>query len=134
MIETFKPLSKTKQQEALAALAQRLANKPKRINNESLKAGSAMYYYCRMCGAQHHERAESDCSPVPKLCAPCQKLANAGWDEKEKRFITYKVETCSRCDGSGQQSERRSSFGRSYTKTWGCDKCDCTGRIVTKVD
>jgi hypothetical protein len=65
---------------ALAALADRRANAPQRIDNASLPAGSPMYYYCHVCGHLTAELPENwyD-TPPPELCDPCQELVDRGW-------------------------------------------------------
>lgn len=133
MLDIFEPMDEKQQGEALDALADRRAKAPKKINNADLPAGSSMFYYCNLCGAQHYRRSESDFSPVPKFCPPCQQMINAGWTESEQKFATHTVTTCTVCGGSGQQSERRRSFGRSYTKTWGCSNCGCSGKIIKRI-
>lgn len=65
-----------------AAYEKRKKNRPKRINNADLPAGSPMYFYCRYCGH------DSDCLPEGysphidggprRVCDKCQELLDAG--------------------------------------------------------
>ena len=41
-----------------------------RVNNATLPAGSPMFYYCRLCGAEM-TRPEDDVEPAPKFCPDC---------------------------------------------------------------
>ena len=58
---------------ALKGLAERRekAQKTARVSNESLPAGSPMYYYCRMCRINHDCRSEDDFSRVNPYCTQC---------------------------------------------------------------
>ena len=71
------------QEAAEQALKERRAKakKIKRIDNASLYAGSAMYYYCHDCGLESDVRGESDFSPVCHTCGPCQSMKDKGWLE-----------------------------------------------------
>jgi len=42
-----------------------------RKRNSELQAGSPLYYYCRLCGAEMME-PESHQYPAPRLCADCK--------------------------------------------------------------
>ncbi len=64
---------------ALAALADRRANKPKKIDNASLPAGASMYYYCVACGHTADVLPESHRFGPKKLCGECQALKDLGW-------------------------------------------------------
>ncbi len=66
---------------ALKALAERRAkNKSiKRINNGSLYAGSAMYFYCIGCGAEIV--VPEDYITKPDCCPECTALQRLGWLE-----------------------------------------------------
>jgi hypothetical protein len=66
---------------ALAALAERRANKPEKIDNASLPAGSEMYFYCKACGHLSDIKPESYITAVKKLCKECQALKDLGWLE-----------------------------------------------------
>lgn len=67
---------------ALAALAERRANRPEKIDNAALPAGSSMYYYCRTCGHLADVKPELWFVTTPRrLCAECQALADLGWLE-----------------------------------------------------
>jgi hypothetical protein len=54
---------------------------PKRIHNESLPAGSSMYFYCQSC--DHLACTLPESYPAwmkPKrFCDECQKLKDHGW-------------------------------------------------------
>lgn len=66
-----------KDQIALGKLQRRMKNPPKQINNSALHAGSAMYFYCVICGWLSDELPESyTCSPK-KYCGPCRELKEA---------------------------------------------------------
>jgi len=66
---------------ALAALKKRQQKNKgkKRVDNESLYAGSPMYFYCRACGGEivvpESYVTRSD------FCSECQPLKDAGWIE-----------------------------------------------------
>lgn len=45
------------------------ANKPRK-RNESLPAGSPLYYYCRCCGAEMI-RPEDHVEAAPRVCPAC---------------------------------------------------------------
>lgn len=66
---------------ALKALADRRANKPERIDNSRLMAGSPMYYYCITCGHTSDVLPECHFSTPRKLCSECQALKDLGWLE-----------------------------------------------------
>jgi hypothetical protein len=66
---------------ALAVLRARRANKPDRIDNSSLYAGSPMYFYCISCGHLADELPEGYMSGPKKLCDECQALKDLGWLE-----------------------------------------------------
>jgi hypothetical protein len=65
---------------ALEALEQRrTANIGHQIDNSSLPAGSAMYYYCWACGSQTAVKAEGWYqNPPPHHCPNCSDLLKAG--------------------------------------------------------
>lgn len=64
---------------ALAALAERRANRPTLPRNEDFPAGSPMYFACIGCGAAIvvHE----GWTAKPDLCPECAALAALGWME-----------------------------------------------------
>lgn len=128
----FRPITADKQKQALKALRNRRNKKVEKIDNQSSPAGSSMYYYCHLCPELAEVRSEGDFSRVKHYCDECQKLVDAGWSEKEQRFIKYKIVRCTNCKGKGSISERRLSFGRSYTKTRGCSICDGEGKLKIK--
>ena len=48
-------------------------NKTKtKVDNSSLRAGSPMYYYCRMCG-EEMVLPEEHREPAPRFCLDCLK-------------------------------------------------------------
>lgn len=65
--------------EAFAALAQRKANRPKQIDNGSLRAGSPMYFYCNTCGALSDVLPENFISRPSHICTPCKYMKEQGW-------------------------------------------------------
>lgn len=67
------------QAEAEAALADRKANPPERVNNARLPAGSPMYYYCKSCGHLSCVLPESWTTGYKKFCDPCMAMIKAGW-------------------------------------------------------
>ena len=68
---------------ALVALKERKqrAKKEGRVNNASLPAGSAMYYYCYTCGLESDVRGEDDFSTVCHTCPACRNMKDMGWVE-----------------------------------------------------
>lgn len=82
MIMTETKITRKGKEFALKALQERRKNKPKKINNSSLPAGSAMYFYCETCG-HVAETLPEDYSPgvnTPKqFCDECQALKDLGW-------------------------------------------------------
>ena len=60
-------------------------SKKKRINNTSLYAGSAMFYYCRYCGAEDikDECFDPRTNPIKNPCDACKELIAKGWMPKE---------------------------------------------------
>lgn len=66
---------------ALKALEQRRANKPEKVNNASLPAGSPMYFYCISCDWEAAVLPEGYVSRPPKLCAECKAMSELGWLE-----------------------------------------------------
>lgn len=69
----------TPKEEALAAFNERKANPPVHVDNASLYAGSAMYYYCRMCGHESDVLPECHFGAPRKLCGACQTMKDMGW-------------------------------------------------------
>lgn len=88
---------------ALAELAgrKRTAAQTPKIDNSSLYAGAAMYYYCRICGLLADVLPETHTDRPRAHCDPCQTLVNAGWSEKEQRFTGFRPKKCGPCGGSG---------------------------------
>lgn len=67
---------------ALAKLAERKENRPEKINDASLPAGSDMHYYCKSCGWLSDTKPENWFAEMPrKLCKECQALQDLGWLE-----------------------------------------------------
>jgi hypothetical protein len=66
---------------ALKALAYRRENKPEKIDNGSLYAGSPMYYYCHTCGHLSDCLPETHWGAPSHICSECQALKNLGWLE-----------------------------------------------------
>jgi hypothetical protein len=64
----------------LEALRQRKNNRPVKIDNASLPAGSPMYYYCTSCGHLADTMPENwFITPPRSLCTKCQELKDQGW-------------------------------------------------------
>lgn len=67
---------------ALIQLADRKKNKPEKIDNASLYAGSPMYFYCLECG--HLSDVVPECY-IPsvgyprRLCDGCEEIKDNGW-------------------------------------------------------
>jgi hypothetical protein len=90
---------KMTKQEALAALQQRRANRPERIDSDT--PGAPTFFYCEICGALADarlpafptavwgDRSSSRYSPPPiePLCEACCEMKNAGWLKSIKRPI-----------------------------------------------
>lgn len=58
------------------------ANVGKQIDNDSLPAGSPMYFYCTECGALSDKKPENydpNRSPVKNHCSDCRTLIANGW-------------------------------------------------------
>lgn len=54
-------------------------NVGKQVDNSKLYAGSAMYYYCKCCGAHVATKPEGWWQdPPPQTCAPCHDLISDG--------------------------------------------------------
>ncbi|MEK7198060.1 MAG: hypothetical protein AAB648_01175 [Patescibacteria group bacterium] len=69
---------------ALKALAKRRQenSKKEKINNSSLLAGSAIYFYCISCSGIADILPENYFLSTPKkLCDECQALKDLGWLE-----------------------------------------------------
>ena len=75
------PVTEQGKEAALAALAERRANVPVKIDNASLMAGSPMYFYCISCGHQSDVLPESYFGTPRKLCSECAALKELGWLE-----------------------------------------------------
>lgn len=59
---------------ALERLAERIKTKPEPIDNSRLRAGSPMYYYCRLCGHLAATLPESHWDSPPRYCGECDDL------------------------------------------------------------
>lgn len=66
---------------ALKALEERRQNKPRRIDNASLHAGSPMYFYCYTCGYTSDVLPEGFRGTPSHICNECAALKTAGWLE-----------------------------------------------------
>ena len=75
------PVTEQGKEAAVKALKERQLNKPKRINNASLYAGSPMYFYCIMCGYLAGTLPESYTCTPPELCSECEAMKDLGWLE-----------------------------------------------------
>ena len=62
---------------ALKKLADRIKNCPKQIDDSRLPAGSAMHFYCRICGHLSDTLPESYWGSPAKYCGPCKELKTA---------------------------------------------------------
>ncbi len=61
-------------EERLTKQKERQAHRPDQIDNSRLYAGSAMFYYCRTCGAPSAKLNESHSEPAPRFCSECTSL------------------------------------------------------------
>lgn len=68
---------------AVEALRERRANRPERIDNWKLPAGSPMYYYCASCGHLADTLPEDHVGTPKKLCRECAALEERGWLEQD---------------------------------------------------
>lgn len=75
------PLTEQGKEVALAALAERRKNPPKKIDNASLPAGSLMYFYCHSCGGLSDTKDEMYILPPSHICTECAALKELGWLE-----------------------------------------------------
>ncbi|MDR0282313.1 MAG: hypothetical protein LBI53_03140 [Candidatus Peribacteria bacterium] len=75
-------MSQLSEEAALAALKERKENPPTKVKNDSLPAGSPMYFYCRICGHQSDVLPETYVGSPKKFCKECQILQNEGWLEE----------------------------------------------------
>ena len=50
------------------------ANQGKQVDNNSLHAGSPMYYYCKFCGVHTETLSECHMSAPKTVCDPCEAL------------------------------------------------------------
>jgi hypothetical protein len=82
-------ITATEQAKQLAELEQRRRdNKGKQIDNGRLPAGSAMHYYCRLCGAPTISIAESDfMTRIPRHCDKCKVMIDCGYSPDLGRFL-----------------------------------------------
>jgi hypothetical protein len=80
-VSTEAPLTTQGKDKALRGLAHRRNHKPKQIDNASLPAGMAMYFYCVSCGHLSDIKGELYTDTVKKLCGECQALKEMGWLE-----------------------------------------------------
>lgn len=75
------PITEQGKPAALKALEDRRNNKPERIDNSSLYAGSSMTFYCVSCGHISDVLPENYMSPPAKLCGECKAMKDLGWLE-----------------------------------------------------
>ena len=66
---------------ALNALQERRENRPEKVDNSSLRAGSPMYYYCKSCGHLTEVLPECHWTRPKHLCDECQALKDLDWLE-----------------------------------------------------
>jgi hypothetical protein len=64
---------------ALSQLQVRRDHPPEHIRNETLHAGSAMYFYCEICGWLADLMPEGFISRPRHVCTECQFLKDQGW-------------------------------------------------------
>ncbi len=64
---------------ALKVLEERRKNKPKKVDNAALYAGSPMYFYCGSCGHESDVLPESYTCTPKRLCGECKALKELGW-------------------------------------------------------
>lgn len=76
------------------------ASKTKQVDNSSLPAGSAMFYYCRLCNLFIEKLPENHGGSPQRYCNECQELIDAGWNGE--KFIEYIFVTCKHCGGTGK--------------------------------
>lgn len=62
---------------ALERLRKRIDNPPKQIDNNSLHAGSPMYFYCKMCAGHSDTMPESYTGSPNQFCGHCLELRTA---------------------------------------------------------
>lgn len=62
---------------ALERLRGRVKNCPPKVDNSSLRAGSPMFFYCRICGHQSDRLPESYTSSPKMYCTECKELKDA---------------------------------------------------------
>ncbi len=64
--------------QAVARLGERRKNQPEQIDNNTLRAGSPMYFYCSLCGHLADKLPESYWASGPKShCDECSNLKEA---------------------------------------------------------
>jgi hypothetical protein len=92
-----KPKSKTliKDTRALIRLAKRLAKRPEQINNSRLPAGSAMYFYCKICGHFSDMLPESYTCRPQQYCDDCTDLKKVNPDITDASLVQMAKE-CNR--------------------------------------
>lgn len=67
---------------ALAGLRERRANRPEKIDDAKLPAGSPMHFYCISCGWLAEQKPENWYRHLPrKLCPECEAMKELGWLE-----------------------------------------------------
>ncbi len=62
---------------ALGRLRHRINNPVEQVDNGQLRAGSSMYFYCKMCGHQSDVKPENYTTSPKRHCSGCQELIDA---------------------------------------------------------
>lgn len=65
-------------------------SKKERVNNASLRAGSPMYYYCKVCGEEQILSKDHLASEIKQQCDKCKKLLDgitASFQEMQDGFL-----------------------------------------------
>jgi hypothetical protein len=73
------PIESQMKEYALHQLELRKQNQPEHIKNETLYAGSVMYFYCRVCGWLSDLLPEGFISKPRHVCSECQLMKDRGW-------------------------------------------------------
>jgi hypothetical protein len=62
------------------------ARKTEHVKNESLLAGSPMFFYCRHCGILIERLPEDYLFTPYQICSQCKGLEEQGWLHDAKRY------------------------------------------------
>jgi RNA polymerase-binding transcription factor DksA len=92
-----------------------------RIDNRTLRAGSPMYFYCRLCGGEI-QLPETFDPPAPSHCDDCHSLREQGWNDAKQDF-SNDVKICGDCAGKGRRVY--AGFGERT-----CHPCEGRGKII----